>query len=614
MSPIVSNSHVGHELIILCDVENRIKFVNRAFASTFGAPPASWREQIFKPAGDDAVPLERGATRRFRTEVPLSGRATIIDWEEKALDGGETLFVGVGISNQNAVPAETDLELDQKMRFLATMSHEMRTPLNGILGMNGLLLDTELNANQRAYAEAVRDSSVALLALINDLLDYSKLEAGKLELEESAFDPTSLVQGVTELLSTKAAEKGIEIAAYIDPAMPARLIGDEARLRQVLINLAGNGVKFTNQGGVALEASFNELVDGDIAYSIAIRDTGIGIPYNEQKLIFDEFAQAHSLTNHRPEGTGLGLAISQKLVKAMQGEIALQSIPGKGSTFTFTTVLKAAAPLSPIVRIDAHPVVVATASTTLARVLRLQLQSFGVEEFRIVDNAKEAIISLQEMPGATLLSDLDIAKDGNERMPLEAGQALVLLSDGDRSVIETLREWNYHGYLIKPIRQSTLKRELSRVPHPVVEKTKSEKKPMASLSRKLSILLAEDNQINAVLATALIKRAGHQVRVAVNGGEAINAVKEETFDLVFMDMHMPEMDGLEAARQIRQLDENRANVPIVALTANAMAADRQKCLAAGMDDFLSKPFDPDDFHAMLEKYCNGDIPRKVVAS
>ena len=614
MALIANSTQVGQELIVLCDSNNQIRFVNRAFAAMFGADPLAWRDKHFNPAGNDDLKGVARESRRYRTEVALQDGATLIDWEETILDGGEKLFVGVADVSNDVTVSEPVPAGDEKMRFLATMSHEMRTPLNGILGMNGLLLDTELNPNQRAYAEAVRESSVALLALINDLLDYSKLEAGKLELEEAGFDPVALVQSVTELLATKAAEKGIEIAAFIDPAMPPRLIGDEARLRQILINLAGNGVKFTDHGGVAIEATFDTQVNGDIGLSVTIRDTGIGIPDNEQSLIFDEFAQAHNLTSNRPEGTGLGLAISQKLVKAMNGEITLRSIPGKGSAFTFTASLKAGAEAAAPLRIDAHPVVVATKSTTLARVLRLQLQSFGVEEFRIVDNEKEATVALKEMPGATLLCDFNIAAAGGEKMATEAGQALVLLSNSDRSIIESLRERNFDGYLIKPIRQSTLKRELSRAPHPTTELLKPEKKPMVSLSRKLSILLAEDNQINAVLATALIKRAGHQVRVAVNGLEAVEALKAEPFDLVFMDMHMPEMDGLEAAEKIRALDMDMASVPIVALTANAMASDRQKCLAAGMDDFLSKPFDPDDFHAMLEKYCGDSVSQKAVAS
>ena len=481
----------------------------------------------------------------------------------------------------------------------------MRTPLNGIIGMTGLLLDTHLDANQRSYAEAVRESGGALLMLINDILDYSKLEAGKLELEEAPFDPVGLVQGVTELLSPKADDKGIEIASYVDPALPRRLIGDEARLRQVLLNLAGNGVKFTDYGGVAIEASFEPRPGDEIALSIAVRDTGIGIPEEDQAKIFDEFAQAENFQTHRPEGTGLGLAISQKLVAAMDGDITLKSVPDKGSTFTFTTILKASEKAVEPARIDAHPVVVATGSTTLARILRLQLQSFGVEKYRIATTAFEALHMLQELPEATLLSDLAITEAGGEPLAKAAGQSLVLLSQNNRSSIDALRARGFDGYLIKPIRQATLMRELARKPHTTTENKMPEKKAVKPLSRKLNILLAEDNQINAVLATALIKRAGHHVHVAVNGEEAVEAVKSDDYDMIFMDMHMPEMDGLEAAREIRGFDNEKAQIPIVALTANAMATDRQKCLGAGMDDFLSKPFDPENLHAMLAKYCDG---------
>ena len=595
------------ELIVLCNPQDRIKFVSRSFTDLFGAGAADWFDKVFSP-GDGVHPERGGAPARYRTAAPLHSGDTIIDWEESHLPSGEHLYAGM-IVPDNRVRDRRDMAAnageDPKMHFLATMSHEMRTPLNGIIGMTGLLLDTRLDASQRSYAEAVRESGSALLALINDILDYSKLEAGKLELEEAPFDPVTLVQGVTELLSTKADDKGIEIASYVDPALPRRLIGDEARLRQILLNLAGNGVKFTDDGGVAIEASFEPRPGDEIALSIAVRDTGVGIPEQDQAKIFDEFAQADTLQANRQEGTGLGLAISQQLVAAMGGDITLQSVPGKGSTFTFTAVLKASEEAAKPVRIDAHPVVVATGSTTLARILRLQLQSFGIEKFRIATTAFEALHMLEELPEATLLSDLAITEAGGEPLAKAAGQSLVLLSPNNRSAIGSLRARGFDGYLIKPIRQSTLMRELARTPHTITETQMPEKKAVKPVSRKLNILLAEDNQINAVLATALIKRAGHHVHVAVNGEEAVEALKAGDYDMIFMDMHMPEMDGLEAARQIRAFDDEKAQTPIVALTANAMATDRQKCLGAGMDDFLSKPFDPEDFHAMLEKYCDG---------
>lgn len=615
------------ELIVLCGSDSRIKFVSRSFAATFGAKPAEWLEKPFSPRGDTqaAVP---GKVRRFKTKAKTANGDIVLEWEETGLPGGERLYAGVvkdtaaakePQSTQTAISqrpsaskaptvkpetetskSETATDADAKMHFIATLSHEMRTPLNGILGMNGLLLDTDLSASQRAYGEAVRESAGALLTLINDLLDYSKLSAGKLELENEIFDPYALVQSVTELLGTRAADRNIEISAFVDPTLPRRLIGDEARVRQVLINLAGNGVKFTQKGGVAIEVSFDPQPNNMLALKIAIRDTGVGIAYDAQGSIFDEYKQAGV---NRTEGTGLGLAISRKLVRAMGGDITLKSVPGEGSTFTFSTLVKAAADVEAPLKISTKPVVIATASTMLARILRLQLQSFGVETIRVTANAAETLPALKELAEATLLCDLPIAMEDYGELANAASQSLVLVSPADRDAIDAQRQRGFDGYLIKPIRQSTLLREISRNARPAPHTQKPEQKPVKQVSRKLNILLAEDNQINAVLATALIKRAGHQVHVAVNGKEALEALNMDDYDMVFMDMHMPEMDGLEASRKIRLLSSPKAGIPIVALTANAMASDRQKCLDAGMNDFLSKPFEPDDFHGMLVKWC-----------
>ncbi|MGE0410286.1 MAG: response regulator, partial [Amphiplicatus sp.] len=505
-------------------------------------------------------------------------------------------------------------ESDDKMRFLATMSHEMRTPLNGIIGMTGLLLDTDLSANQRAYAEAVRESGAALLALINDILDYSKLHAGRFELERAPFDPYWLVQNVVELLSPKAADKGIEIAAFIDPKTPRRLVGDEARLRQVLINLAGNGVKFTDRGGVAVEAGVEAGEDGGVTFRIDVRDTGVGIAEDAQGRIFEEFAQADDA--RRSQGTGLGLTISRKLVRAMGGDIALASAPGEGSVFSFSARVEQSVGASPLSSLDAGPVVVATRSPILARILRLQIESFGISSFRIERDPGNAAAALKAEPEATLLCDLAIFDADGGGLAEAARRSIALVAANERAALERLRAAGFDAYLVKPIRQSTLMRELARGAvgkKPVqAEAHPAGRRPgkivRRESDRRLRILLAEDNQINAVLATALIRRAGHHVDVAVNGVAAIEAVTRAAYDLIFMDMHMPEMDGLEAARRIRALSSDIAKLPIVALTANAMASDRQKCVAAGMDDFLSKPFDPDDLHAMLDKWCAGEPP------
>lgn len=613
-----SNASIS-ELIVLCDEGGLIRFVSRSFAEFFGAPVENWLGRSFAPGENTA---SRGMPARYRT-IALSGeREYVVAWMETMLGGGERLYVGApcdqagdhmdaaDASSGLAKPggAQDDNPDDPKMRLLATMSHEMRTPLNGILGMTSLLLDTALEPNQRVYAESVRESGVALLALINDLLDYSKIEAGKLELEETPFNPQSLVQGVAELLSPKAADKGVEIAAFVDSAVPERLFGDEARLRQVLINLAGNGVKFTDSGGVCIEARLSGMQAGGARMAFIVRDTGIGIPEDMQRSIFEEFSQADSGADRKREGTGLGLAIARKIVRAMGGDIKLESEPGSGSRFTFEVDLDyEAAPAEDKARL-LGPIVVATRNAVLSESLRLQLEAVGATDIVTVSSAIEAHRIIEERPEATLLCDIYLAGESARSLTQTASRSYVLLSPLARARLKELRDAGFSGYFIKPIRQSSLYQQLMEKEG---EKSAPAFAPPADdepKSRNYNVLLAEDNQINAVLATTIIKRAGHSVDVARNGAEAADAAKRNLYDVILMDMHMPEVDGLEATRRIRSFDGETSRTPIIALTASAMASDRQKCIAAGMDDFISKPFEPADLTAMLVKW--GDAQSK----
>ncbi|GJL90644.1 response regulator [Hyphococcus sp.] len=604
------------ELIVVCDEAGLIRFVSQSFAGFFGAPAQSWHGRAFAPGGGAAEP---GSPASYRTEAHSAGRAFIVDWTETVLSGGERLYVGAPDGVERGGPASSSVyeviaearaqaaegETDPKLQLLATMSHEMRTPLNGILGMTSLLLDTGLEPNQRAYAESVRESGVALLALINDLLDYSKIEAGRLDIEQAAFSPLNMIQSVAELLSPKAADKGIEITAYVDSAVPAELFGDEARLRQVLINLAGNGVKFTDTGGVAIEARLVSAENGAAQVAFSVRDTGVGISEGKLASIFEEFSQGDSVGERKREGTGLGLAIARKIVRAMDGEISLESKLGEGSTFTFNVSLgfDGKAPARP--RPFTTPVIVATRSTVLARCLELQLAAIGAENVLSVSTPAGALDAMAKHPNAMLLCDIYIAGESAQPLARKAVQSYVLLSPMARGRINELREAGFNGYFIKPIRQSSLHKQLTddetETPAPQAQ-TPATASPAPSQNKTYRVLLAEDNQINAVLATTIIKRAGHSVEVAQNGAEAVDAVMLAEYDIILMDMHMPEVDGLEATRRIRRLDGPMRRAPIIALTANAMAADRQKCIAAGMDDFLSKPFEPSDLTSLLAKW------------
>ena len=653
------------DLIVLCDHVDAIRFVSRSFAALFGASGDAWIGRRFAPCGSGDG---RSAPVRFRTAAETRDGPKVIDWSLTAFASGERLYAGrlaperrnldVSMStcdasaglpetHGSATSAPAAARQDQPAgfgdatgaeaaasRYLATLSHEMRTPLSGVIGMATLLLDTDLTANQRNYAESIREAGSTLLTLINDILDYSKLKSGRFELDPSPFDPHRLIQSITELLAPKAAEKGIEIASFVDPALPRRLIADEARIRQILVNLAGNAVKFTQKGGVLIEAGLADAEGEGSDFFIRVRDTGIGIAESAQEQVFDEFERAADPAARRSEGAGLGLAISKRLALAMGGRIGLRSVLGRGSEFTFSMPLDAAdahgADAQPVARDTAAPrdALVASGSGIVREALRKHLMAFGVADVAVSRSTEDLRAHLEGSRPSLLICDQTIAAECGPDLLARAGRALALVSADAREAITVLRDRGFSGYLMKPVRGATLSRELLRGAEPVGETLSANRpdgrsegvgaaagcKPSPALARAssapasgLRILLAEDNRINAVLATTLIGRAGHAVDVAHNGREAVEMAKSAVggYHLIFMDMHMPEMDGLEATRLIRSGAAPAAQTPIIALTANAMAADRSKCMAAGMDDFLSKPFEPRDLEAMVAKWRDG---------
>ena len=670
------------DIIIRRDLKGNLTYANKPFMQTFAASNGRDKgPEIGKPFAPNVLEgkevLEGEQAEGLSITAPKGRRSTKqllmtkngprwFLWEEfatrdQSLDIQEIQSIGRDITEQKRAEEELQRAREQaetankaKGQFLATMSHEIRTPMNGILGMTGLMMDTSLTPNQKTYCRAINSSAKSLLSLIDQILDFSKIEAGKLDLDDQPFDLRETVQSVIELLAPRAHDKNLEIAWVIDQTLPKTFIGDEVRIRQILTNLIGNAIKFTEQGGITIEIADGNrptktehlLMGRELSTShpltITVKDTGIGLSQAAQKTIFSEFEQADNSHARRFEGTGLGLAITKRIVEKMHGSIALTSDVGKGSAFTINVELKSNPDAGRIYQAHQLPelphniLIVGNLPIEMQAMVRT-LTAAGMNAHYVTPpDALNELISAGKkgLPIDTLITDTATALARIDKLSTELDEQLrvndsprqaikiVMVDVSERGEFQNLQAKGMDAYLTRPVRPVSLFARLNQDYSP------GETNPLMSLpgeraanprgqmiqnsDHPSTILLAEDNEINALLARTILQKLGAKVIEVTNGKAALECVEArnesgEAIDYILMDIHMPEMDGFTATKEIRSYLTANANsitpeVPIIAMTANAFPEDREKCLKAGMNDHIAKPFESDQLLEVLGKW------------